>query len=147
MEIFFSEKIGNKIRLYENNLYEVKNNSNSLNKEDDLFYAPINDDEKEGLLDFGNKRYYNNKNDINKLEFGENNDNGKNMANYKDMEININEYNLGNNDKEDLNNTNNNDEENNEFNYVNYWKKDLEKEQNSYYNKIGEDAMKDLLDE
>ena len=143
---FFSEKIGNKIRLYENNLYEVKNNSNSLNKEDDLFYSPINDDEKEGLLDFGNKRYYNNKNDINKLEFGENNDNGKNMANFKDMEININEYNFGVNDKEDVNNINNNEEENSEFNYVNYWKNDLEKEQNSYYNKIGEDAMKDLLD-
>ena len=143
---FFSEKIGNKIRLYENNLYDVKNNSSSLNKEDDLFYNPINDDEKEELLEFGNKRYYN-KNNINKLEFGDNNDNNKNMANYKDMEININDFNFGDNDKDDTNNINNNDDENNEFNSVNYWKNDLEKEENSYYNKIGEDAMKDLLDE
>ena len=143
---FFSEKIWNKIRLYENNLYDVKNNSSSLNKEDDLFYNPINDDEKEELLEFGNKRYYN-KNNMNKLEFGDNNENNKNMANYKDMEININDFNFGDNDKDDKNNINNNDDENNEFNSVNYWKNDLEKEENSYYNKIGEDAMKDLLDE
>ena len=143
---FFSEKIWNKIRLYENNLYDVKNNSSSLNKEDDLFYNPINDDEKEELLEFGNKRYYN-KNNMNKLEFGDNNDNNKNMANYKDMEININDFNFGDNDKDDTNNINNNDDENNEFNSVNYWKNDLEKEENSYYNKIGENAMKDLLDE
>ena len=84
---------------------------------------------------------------MNKLEFGDNNDNNKNMANYKDMEININDFNFGDNDKDDTNNINNNDDENNEFNSVNYWKNDLEKEENSYYNKIGENAMKDLLDE
>ena len=143
---FFSEKIWNKIRLYENNLYDVKNNSSSLNKEDDLFYNPINDDEKEELLEFGNKRYYN-KNNMNKLEFGDNNDNNKNMANYKDMEININDFNFGDSVKDETNNINNNDDDNNEFNSVNYWKNDLEKEENSYYNKIGEDAMKDLLGE
>ena len=38
-------------------------------------------------------------------------------------------------------------EENNEFNSVNYWKNDLEKEKNSYYNVIGEEAMNDLLEE
>ena len=32
---------------------------NSINKEYDLFYNPVNDEEKEDLLGFGNKRYYN----------------------------------------------------------------------------------------
>ena len=57
-----------------------------------------------------------------------NNDNNKNIVNYKDMEININDFIFGYNDKEDINNVINNDEEYNEFHYVNYWKNDLEKE-------------------
>ena len=135
---FFSEKISNKIKLYENNLCDIKNNSNSLNKDDDLFYNPLNDDEKEDLLGHGNKRYYD-KDNMNKLEFEDNN---KNMANYKDMEININDFNFN----EEINIKNDN-EENKEFNLVNYWKNDLEKEKNSYYNIIGEEAMNDLLEE
>ena len=66
------------------------------------------------------------------------------MANYKDMEININDFNFE--DKEE-NNNGNEDKENNEFNFVNYWKNDLEKEKNSYVNTLGEEAMKDLLEE
>jgi hypothetical protein len=41
----------------------------------------------------------------------------------------------------------NNNEENNEFNSVNYWKNDLEKEKNSYYNILGEEAMNELFEE
>ena len=142
---FFSEKISNKIRLYENYLCDIKNKSNSINKDDDLFYNPVNDEEKEDLLGFGNKRYYN-KDNKNKLEFENNNENNKNMASYKDMEININDFNFNDNEEINMNDTNNN-EENNEFNSVNYWKNDLEKEKNSYYNAIGEEAMNDLLEE
>ena len=58
---FFNEKIANKIILYENYLVDVK--ESSLNKEDDLFYNPINDNENEEI---GNKRYYNK--NINNLE-------------------------------------------------------------------------------
>ena len=142
---FFSEKISNKIRLYENYLCDIKNKSNSINKDDDLFYNPVNDEEKEDLLGFGNKRYYN-KDNKNKLEFENNNENNKNMASYKDMEININDFNFNDNEEINMNDINNN-EENNEFNSVNYWKNDLEKEKNSYYNVIGEEAMNDLLEE
>ena len=142
---FFSEKISNKIRLYENYLCDIKNKSNSINKDDDLFYNPVNDEEKEDLLGFGNKRYYN-KDNKNKLEFENNNENNKNMASYKDMEININDFNFNDNEEINMNDINNN-EENNEFNSVNYWKNDLEKEKNSYYNAIGEEAMNDLLEE
>ena len=133
---FFNEKIANKIILYENYLVDVK--ESSLNKEDDLFYNPINDNENEEI---GNKRYYNK--NINNLEI-EDSDNKINMANYKDMEININDFNFE--DKEE-NNNGNEDKEKNEFNFVNYWKNDLEKEKNSYVNTLGEEAMKDLLEE
>jgi len=143
---FFSEKISNKIRLYENYLCDMKNNSNSLNKDDDLFYNPVNDEEKEDLLGFGNKRYYN-KDNMNKLQFDDNKENNKNIANYKDMEININDFNFNDNEEININNVNNNNEENDEFNSVNYWKNNLEKEKNSYYNVIGEEAMNDLLEE
>ena len=89
-------------------------------------------------MGFGNKRYYDNNN-----AFEDNNENKQNMANYKDMEININEFNLD----EVINMDKNEEKDNDEFNTVNYWKNDLEKEKNSYVNIIGEEAMKELLDE
>ena len=142
---FFSEKIANKVKLYEEDLCDIKNqsNNNTAEKEDDLFYNPINENynkegENEQLLGFGNKRYYDNNN-----AFEDNNENKQNMANYKDMEININEFNLD----EVINMDKNEEKENDEFNAVNYWKNDLEKEKNSYVNIIGEEAMKELMDE
>ena len=142
---FFGEKISNKINLYEDYLCDMKNTS--INKEDDLFYNPVNDNENEELLAFGNKRYYN-KDNINKLELEDNSDKFKNMD-FIDMEININDYNFGDNIKEEININNNNDikDVDNEFNSVNYWKNDLEKENNSYMNIIGREAMKDLFEE
>ena len=92
------------------------------------------------------------------------NKNSKNLIN-TDMEININDFQFVDdeikNDKHD--NENNNNEENkdqeiinknkeiddiidNIYNSVNYWKKSLEKENNSYLNNIGKEALNDLLE-
>ena len=72
-------------------------------------------------------------------------DDNKDMAQYKDMEVNINDFNFNENDN--ITEENGEGKEDNEFNYVNYWKNDLEKENNSYVNILGEEAMKDLLEE
>ena len=72
-------------------------------------------------------------------------DDNKDMAQYKDMEVNINDFNFNENDN--ITEENDKGKEDNEFNYVNYWKNDLEKEKNSYVNILGEEAMKDLLEE
>ena len=157
---FFDEKIGGKVTLYEDNFCDIKNSYNNISeKDDDLFYNPMNDidndnnGEKENLLGFGNKRYFN-KDNLNKFSFDDNNnDNNKNLSNYKDMEININDFNFNENEKDedikDIKDENdiNEEEENDEFNSVNYWKNNLEKEKNSYVNIIGEDAMNELLEE
>jgi len=164
---FFSEQVRGRVALYEENFCDIKNSNNNLSeKDDDLFYNPMNDidndnndnnGEKENLLGFGNKRYFN-KDNLNKFSYDDDNDNNnKNLANYKDMEININDFNFNENEKDekeedikdikDDNNNVNKEEENNDFNSVNYWKNDLEKEKNSYVNIIGEDAMKELLEE
>ena len=50
------------------------------------------------------------------------------MAQYKDMEVNINDFNFNENDN--ITEENDKGKEDNEFNYVNYWKNDLEKEKN-----------------
>ena len=141
---FFSEKISNKIKLYEEDLCDIKNQpSNTVSeKDDDLFMNDINNNNNnnnnEQTLEFGNRRYYDNNN---KFNFEENNK--RNMANYKDMEIDINEFNLN----EEINMDKNDEKNNDEFNTVNFWKNDLEKEKNSYVNIMGEDAMKELLEE
>ena len=139
---FFSEKISNKIKLYEEDLCDIKNQPNNTvsEKEDDLFMNDINNNNNnsEQTLEFGNRRYYDNNN---KFNFEENNK--RNMANYKDMEIDINEFNLN----EEINMDKNDEKNNDEFNTVNFWKNDLEKEKNSYVNIMGEDAMKELLEE
>ena len=140
---FFSEKISNKIKLYEEDLCDIKNQPNNTvsEKEDDLFMNDINNNNNnnnEQTLEFGNRRYYDNNN---KFNFEENNK--RNMANYKDMEIDINEFNLN----EEINLDKNDEKNNDEFNTVNFWKNDLEKEKNSYVNIMGEDAMKELLEE
>ena len=93
----------------------------------------------------------------------------KDMAKFKDMEINLNDFNfvddnedkkdtdINYNNKHDINNVNNQNiessKENEEkseiedsYNSVNYWKSSLEKDNNSYLNNIGEEAMNDLLD-
>ena len=163
---FFGEQVGGRVALYEENFCDIKNaNNNMSEKDDDLFYNPMNDidndnndnnGEKENLLGFGNKRYFN-KDNSNKFSFDDDNNDNNNLANYKDMEININDFNFNVNEKdekeEDIkdikeeNNNLNKEEEFNEFNSVNYWKNDLEKEKNSYVNLIAEDAMKELLEE
>ena len=144
---FFSEKIANKIKLYEEDLCDIKNHPMNISseKDDDLFYNPINDinnnnnqKENEQLSDFGNKRYYDNNN---KFTFEENNK--TNMEYYKDMEIDINNFYLD----EEINMDKNDEKNDDEFNTVNFWKNDLEKEKNSYVNIMGEDAMKELLEE
>ena len=139
---FFSEKISNKIKLYEEDLCDIKNQPNNTvsEKEDDLFMNDINNNNinNEQTLEFGNRRYYDNNN---KFNFEENNK--RNMANYKDMEIDINEFNLN----EEINLDKNDEKNNDEFNTVNFWKNDLEKEKNSYVNIMGKDAMKELLEE
>ena len=139
---FFSEKISNKIKLYEEDLCDIKNQPNNTvsEKDDDLFMNDINNNNNnnnEQTLEFGNRRYYDNNN---KFNFEENNK--RNMANYKDMEIDINEFNLN----EEINLDKNDEKSNDEFNTVNFWKNDLEKEKNSYVNIMGEDAMKELLE-
>ena len=140
---FFSEKISNKIKLYEEDLCDIKNQPNNTvsEKDDDLFMNDINNNNinNEQTLEFGNRRYYDNNN--NKFNFEENNK--RNMANYKDMEIDINEFNLN----EEINLDKNDEKNNDEFNTVNFWKNDLEKEKNSYVNIMGQDAMKELLEE
>ena len=149
---FFSEKIENKVLLYEDLLYNKKN---STNEKDDLFLSPRNDNDKEeteNLLGMGNLRY-NNKNDI-YLNYNNDDDNINdkiNIANFKDMEININDFNFNDiieNDKDNKININDEDEKklNKEFNNVNYWKNDVEENKNSYLNMLGEEAMKDLLE-
>ena len=163
---FFGEQVGGRVALYEENFCDIKNaNNNMSEKDDDLFYNPMNDidndnndnnGEKENLLGFGNKRYFN-KDNSNKFSFDDDNNDNNNLANYKDMEININDFNFNVNEKdekeEDIkdikeeNNNLNKEEEFNEFNSVNYWKNDLEEEKNSYVNLIAEDAMKELLEE
>ena len=147
---FFDEKIANKVKLYEGILYDKKNDTND---KDDLFLSPRGDNKIEKITDQfeGNKRY-NNLNDI-FFENNEDNDdntniNDKNNLN-KDMEININDFNfiinnINNNNEE--NKDINSDEDNKEFNDTNYWKNRVEENKNSYLSKIGEEAMKDLLE-
>ena len=147
---FFSEKISNIIKLYEEDLYDEKkaNNNGTSEKDDDLFYNPLNDinngdknkEENEQLLGLGNKRYYDGGN---KFNFEDDNNDKENMANFKDMEININDLNL----EEEIYINKKEENNNDEFNTVNFWKNDLEKEKNSYVNIIGEEAMNELLDD
>ena len=93
------------------------------------------------------------------------------MAKFKDMEININYFKFDNENKnknieniknedevEDDKNKENNEIKNiknenednanveidNQYNTVNYWKFSLEKENNSYLNNIGEEALNEL---
>ena len=134
---FFSEKIESKVKLYEDKLCDIKDND-SNEKDDDLFY---NNEVFDKLAGFGNKRYMNIVDERNKSELDDN----KDMAQYKDMEVNINDFNFNENDN--ITEENDKGKEDNEFNYVNYWKNDLEKEKNSYVNILGEEAMKDLLEE
>ena len=134
---FFSEKIESKVKLYEDKLCDIKDND-SNEKDDDLFY---NNEVFDKLAGFGNKRYMNIVDERNKSELDDN----KDMAQYKDMEVNINDFNFNENDN--ITEENGEGKEDNEFNYVNYWKNDLEKENNSYVNILGEEAMKDLLEE
>ena len=117
---------------------KAKENIEKIEKDDDLFY---NNEVFDKLAGFGNKRYMNIVDERNKSELDDN----KDMAQYKDMEVNINDFNFNENDN--ITEENGEGKEDNEFNYVNYWKNDLEKEKNSYVNILGEEAMKDLLEE
>ena len=85
----------------------------------------------------------------------------KEMAKFKDMEINLNEFNFvdDNEDKKKEKDINNENYENisdkkeeekmiidETYNSVNFWKNTLENENNSYINNIGEEALKDLTE-
>ena len=166
---FFRDNISSKIKLYEEQLCQMK-------EDDDSLFDNANDnDETEDLLGKYKSRDEELFEDINKNEdnedlvindFNDNyeiNKNDKEMAKFKDMEINLNEFNFideNENKKEevDINNENNNEnhfdkKENVElikidkiYNSVNFWKNSLENESNSYINNIGQEALNDLLE-
>ena len=202
---FFRDHISNKIKLYEGKLYDQKNNLDD-SRDDALFCNDFehdnnNDNETEDLLGkyksrdeelFEDNNKYDDNEDLVNNDINDINDKDdkydkydihkkeKDMAKFKDMEININDfnfiedneekkidikknYNANDNDNDnqnrDLNeikNENENvldDKENedkieieNKYNSVNYWKNSLEKENNSYLNNLGEEALNDLLE-
>ena len=219
---FFRDHISNKIKLYEGKLYDQKNNLDD-SRDDDLFCNDFehdnnNDNETEDLLGkyksrdeelFEDNNKYDDNEDLVNNDINDINDKDdkydkydihkkeKDMAKFKDMEININDFNFiedneekkidiqkkyndsdndnvndndnnnNNNDKDkdnqnrDLNEIKNeNENENvldnkenedkieieNKYNSVNYWKNSLEKENNSYLNNLGEEALNDLLE-
>ena len=190
---FFKDNISEKIKLYEEKLCNRKNSNYSFgDSKDDLFVNGYNNDdnnnnnETENLLGrykgkdqelFENFNRFDENEDI--VNNGIDNDyeikkKDRDMAKFKDMEINLNDFNFSdynddekkndnneniNNTKKDGNNINNENildnkekenedknEVNFEYNSVNYWKNSLEKENNSYLNNLGEDALKDLIE-
>ena len=166
---FFRDNISSKIKLYEEQLCQMK-------EDDDSLFDNANDnDETEDLLGKYKSRDEELFEDINKNEdnedlvindFNDNyeiNKNDKEMAKFKDMEINLNEFNFideneNKKEEDDINNENNNEnhfdkKENVElikidkiYNSVNFWKNSLENESNSYINNIGQEALNDLLE-
>ena len=189
---FFKDNISNIIKVYEEKLYDNKNTNISFSDSKDDLFAHNNENDKndnnneeEDLLSgyksrdeeiFEDHTNYKENDKDNEDDFVNNDydikkENKKDidMAKFKDMEININDFNFvdDNEDKKDIDiNDNNKDDKNNpnnqsiesskeneekseiddSYNSVNYWKNSLEKENNSYLNNIGEEAMKDLLD-
>jgi hypothetical protein len=163
---FFRDNISSKIKLYEEQLCQMK-------EDDDSLFDNANDnDETEDLLGKYKSRDEELFEDINKNEdnedlvindFNDNyeiNKNDKEMAKFKDMEINLNEFNFideNENKKEEVdinNNENHFDKKENVelikidkiYNSVNFWKNSLENESNSYINNIGQEALNDLLE-
>ena len=179
---YFKDNISNKIKVYEGKLCQQKNRFMSFDdSKDDLFENENNNDnnEEEDLLGRYKSRDEelfedNNHNDENEdLVNNDINDdyginkNNKDMSKYKDMEINLNDFDFiddkdnkkddDNENKDDNNNKDNNidlDNKENEnkieidekYNTVNYWKKSIEKENNSYLNNLGEEALNELLE-
>ena len=100
---FFSENIVNLVNLYEEKLCQQKVSVNvSFGENDDLFAKDDNNNESEGLLsennDKENKNEDNNNDDlVNTIDEHKKN---KEMAKFKDMEINLNDFNFTN-DNED----------------------------------------------
>ena len=153
---FFKDNISNKIKIYEDKLYDKKNNLDD--SRDDLFvndfeYDNINNNnETEDLLGKYKSRDEelfedNNKYDDNEDLFNNDINDIKDMAKFKDMEINLNDFNfINNSQKQENDNEKDKNENENKYNSVNYWKNSLEKENNSYLNNLGEEALKDLLD-
>ena len=189
---FFKDYISNIIKVYEEKLYDNKNTNISFSDSKDDLFAHNNENDKndnnneeEDLLSgyksrdeelFEDHTNYkeidkDNEDDFVNNDYDIKKENKKDidMAKFKDMEININDFNfvddneykkdidINDNNKDDINKVNNQNiessKENEEkseihdsYNSVNYWKSSLEKENNSYLNNIGEEAMNDLLD-
>ena len=187
---FFKDNISNKIKAYEeklcqqknrfisfgdskDDLFENENNNNENNEEEDLLGRYKSRDEE--LFEDNNHNDENDdlvNNDIND-DYGINKKD-KDMAKYKDMEINLNDFNFiddkenkkdednnndtnndnGNENKDDNNINDINDNKENEnkieidetYNTVNYWKNSIEKENNSYMNNLSEEALNELLE-
>ena len=156
---FFSENVVDKIKLYEKKLCEEERKKSDLfdqfetdeNKEntdfedllglnkkhksrdDDFFGEADDDDEKDNEDDWGkerkssNENKYNDEVDINEFDFVNEGSNDENENNSQKMVV----------DELD------NGQENSNYNDANYWKNNVEN--NEYINKIGEEALKDLL--
>ena len=101
---FFSDNITNLVTLYEEKLCQQKVSVNvSFGENDDLFAKDDNNNENEALLGANNenKNEENNNDDLVNTNDDIHNKN-KEMAKYKDMEINLNDFNFTNdNDNED----------------------------------------------
>ena len=151
--------LNNKIKLYEKKLCEEERKKSDLfdqfeaddNKEntdfedllglnkkhksrdDDFFGEADDDDEKDNEDDWGkdrkssNENKYNDEVDINEFDFVNEGSNDENENNSQKMVV----------DELD------NGQENSNYNDANYWKNNVEN--NEYINKIGEEALKDLL--
>ena len=181
---FFKDNISNLIKMYEEKLYDNKNTNLSLNNSKDNLFQNNNESDKnnndnneeEDLLsgyksrdedlfeDNTNYKEHDNDNDEdlvnNDYDINKENKKDIDMAKFKDMEINLNDFNFNddNINKKDIDiisnnykyNINKESEDNNiinnNYNSVNYWKSSLEKQNNSYLNNIGEEAMNDLLE-
>ena len=137
------------------------NNKRYKSRDEEIFGDNSNEHNDDDLVNIG----INYKDDFNKKNKDED------MAKFKDMEININYFKFDNENKnknieniknedevEDDKNKENNEIKNiknenednanveidNQYNTVNYWKFSLEKENNSYLNNIGEEALNEL---
>ena len=153
---FFSENVVEKVKLYEKKLCEEERKKSDLfdqfdnddNKDndfedllgvnkkhksrDDDFFGEGDDDEKDNEDDWGKDRKSSNENKFNE-------------------EVDINEFDFVNEGSNDENENSqkmvvdelDNVQENSNYNDVNYWKNNVQG--NEYMDKIGEEAMKDLL--
>ena len=110
---FFSDNIVNLITLYEEKLCQQKVSVNvSFGENDDLFAKDDNNDENEALLGSNNDKENNNEDNNNGDLVNINDDahkNSKEMAKFKDMEINLNDFNFTNDNEDKIDEQNKQD--------------------------------------